>query len=221
MLFKEHDYSDMPDDSVVLTQKGGATTDDVLYQMLLDLRKAISKEKDIPPFVIFQEPSLQDMAVQYPITMEELTNIQGVGQGKALRYGKPFIELISRYVEENNIDRPQDFVLKSVVNKSGLKVQIIQNIDRQMPLDAIADSQGKALSEVIAEIEAIVGSGTKMNIDYYINEVLDEEDQGEIYDYFLEAESDSLEEAHEEFDGAYDEDQLRLMRIKFMSEMAN
>lgn len=220
MLLKEHDYSSDEEDAIIL-QKGGASADDKLYDMLVDLRKRISKDKGIPPFVIFQEPSLQDMAVQYPINMEELTNIQGVGQGKAKRYGQPFIDLIARYVEENGIDRPQDFVVKSIVNKSGLKVQIIQNVDRKMPLDAIASSQGKAVSEVIDEIEAIVSSGTKINIDYYINDVLDEEDQEDIYDYFLEAETDSLEEAHEEFDGDYDEDQLRLMRIKFMSEMAN
>ena len=220
-LLKEHDYSTEVDESAVVTQKGGAAADEELYQMLLDLRKEISKDKNVPPFVIFQEPSMQDMAVQYPVTMEELCNIQGVGQGKAARYGKPFIELIATYCEENEIERPQDFVVKSVVNKSGLKVHIIQNVDRKMPLDAIASSQGKQLADVIAEIEAIVSSGTKINIDYYINDVLDEEDQEDIYEYFLEAESDSLDAAHEEFDGDYDEDQLRLMRIKFMSEMAN
>lgn len=221
LLLKEHDFSTEIDESAVVNQKGGAAADEQLYQMLLDLRKEISKDKNVPPFVIFQEPSMQDMAVQYPITIEELTNIQGVGQGKAARYGKPFVELIANYCEENNVERPQDFVVKSIVNKSGLKVHIIQNVDRKMPLDAIASSQGKQLVDVIAEIEAIVSSGTKINIDYYINDVLDEEDQEDIYEYFLEAESDSLEEAHEEFDGDYDEDQLRLMRIKFMSEMAN
>ena len=221
MLLKEHDYSADIDEGNTSDHKGVSVADEGLYKLLLDLRKEISKEKDIPPFVIFQEPSLQDMAIQYPINMEELTNIQGVGQGKAIRYGKPFIELISTYVEENDIDRPQDFVVKSVVNKSGMKVHIIQNVDRKMPLEAIASSQGKNLGEVIAEIEAIVSSGTKINIDYYINDVLDEDDQENIYEYFLEAKSDSLEQAHEEFDGDYDEDQLRLMRIKFMSEMAN
>lgn len=221
MLLKEHDYSAEVDEGAVVNQKASAAADEGLYKMLLELRKEISKEKDIPPFVIFQEPSLQDMAIQYPINLEELTNIQGVGQGKANRYGKPFIELIANYVEDNNIERPQDFVVKSIVNKSGLKVHIIQNVDRKMPLDAIAASQGKAIDDVISEIEAIVSSGTKINIDYYINDVIDEEDQEDIYDYFLEAETDSLEAAHEEFDGDYDEEQLRLMRIKFMSEMAN
>ncbi|MBD3638405.1 MAG: DNA helicase RecQ [Crocinitomicaceae bacterium] len=221
ILLKEHDYSADVDETAVITQKGGSAADEGLFKLLVDLRKKISKEKNIPPFVIFQEPSLQDMAIQYPVTIEELTNIQGVGHGKASRYGKPFIELISNYVEENEIERPQDFIVKSVVNKSGLKVHIIQNVDRKMPLDVIASSQGKELSDVIAEIEAIVSSGTKINIDYYINDVLDEDDQEDIYEYFLEAESDSLEIAHEEFDGDYDEEQLRLMRIKFMSEMAN
>ena len=221
MLLKEHDYSADIDEPIVAPSRGMDAADEVLFKMLIDLRKKLSRDKNIPPFVIFQELSLQDMAVQYPINMEELTNIQGVGQGKATRYGKPFIELIARYVEENEIDRPQDFVVKSVVNKSGLKVHIIQNVDRKMPLDIIASSQGKVIGEVIAEIEAIVSSGTKMNIDYYINDVLDEDDQKDIYEYFLEADSDSLDDAHEEFDGDYDEDQLRLMRIKFMSEMAN
>ncbi|MEX1002950.1 MAG: DNA helicase RecQ [Crocinitomicaceae bacterium] len=221
ILLKEHDYSADIDEAEMPAPKGGAAVDETLFKMLLDLRKEISQDKDIPPFVIFQEPSLHDMAIQYPVTIDELTNIQGVGQGKAVRYGKPFTELIARYVEDNDIDRPQDFVLKSVVNKSGLKVQIIQNVDRKMPLEVIASSQGKKISEVIEEIEAIVSSGTKMNIDYYINDMLDEEEQTDIYDYFLEAESDSLDAAHEEFDGDFDEDQLRLMRIKFMSEMAN
>jgi ATP-dependent DNA helicase RecQ len=221
MLLKEHDYSASIDEIAVISQKGGSAADEGLFNLLLDLRKELSKEKNIPPFVIFQEPSLQDMAVQYPINMEELTNIQGVGQGKASRYGKPFIEVISQYVADNEIERPQDFVVKSIVNKSVLKVHIIQNVDRKMPLDVIASSQGKKIGDVIDEIEAIVSSGTKINIDYYINDVLDEDDQQDIYDYFLDAESDSLEVAHDEFDGDYDEDQLRLMRIKFMSEMAN
>lgn len=220
-LLKEHDYSADSDEGIIVGAKGANTTDEVIYQMLLDLRKKLSKTKNIPPFVIFQEPSLQDMAVQYPITLEELTNIQGVGLGKAKRYGKPFIELIANYVEENDIDRPQDFVVKSLVNKSGLKVHIIKNVDIKMPLDSIASSHGKDIEEIIDEIEAIVASGTKINIDYYINDILDEEEQEEIYDYFLESETDNLVEAYNEFDGDYDEDQLRLMRIKFMSEMAN
>lgn len=222
-LLKEHNYTgEETDDYIASTKAGGQmVADEKLYQMLLDLRKKISKQKNIPPFVIFQEPSLQDMATQYPITKEELSNIIGVGQGKATRYGTPFLELVNDYVEENNIDRPQDFVVKSLINKSGLKVHIIKNVDIKMPLDVIASSHGKEVDEIINEIEAIVASGTKINIDYYINDLMDEEEQEEIYDYFKEADTDMLTNAYDEFDGDYDEDQLRLMRIKFMSEMAN
>jgi ATP-dependent DNA helicase RecQ len=206
------------------TSEGSAMKDafdDTLYQALLDMRKQISREKDIPPFVIFQESSLKDMSFQYPINKEELTNIQGVGLGKARRYGAPFLSLINSYVEENQIERPQDMVVKSLVNKSGLKVQLIQNIDRKLPLEDISKSQGKSMDEIIEEIEMIVNSGTRVNINYYIDEILDVDNQEEIYDYFSEAETDSLAEAFDEFDGDYTEEELRLMRIKFMSEMAN
>jgi len=221
-LLKEHDFSNTDDDEggITLNGKGGAF-DETLYEMLLDLRKSISKQKNIPPFVIFQEPSLKDMCFQYPITIDELTNIQGVGTGKATRYGAPFIALIHNYVEDNGIERPQDMVVKSLVNKSGLKVQLIQNIDRKLPLEDIGRSQGKSMDEVIEEIEAIVSSGTRVNINYYIDEILDPENQEEIFDYFSEAESDDLKDAYREFDGDYTEEELRLMRIKFMSEMAN
>lgn len=220
-LVKEHDYSalEAQEDPVNTGMKDAF--DETLYQALLDLRKQISKDKDIPPFVIFQESSLKDMSFQYPVSKEELTNIQGVGQGKARRYGAPFLSLIKSYVEENDIERPQDMVVKSLVNKSGLKVQLIQNIDRKLPLEDISKSQGKSLEEIIEEIEMIVNSGTRVNINYYIDEILDEDNQEEIYDYFSEAETDSLEEAYDEFDGDYSEEELRLMRIKFMSEMAN
>ncbi|MDG1914738.1 MAG: DNA helicase RecQ [Crocinitomix sp.] len=218
-LLKEHDYS--AEEANTIVQKGASTADEELFKMLTDLRRRISKEKSVPPFVIFQEPSLIDMTIQYPINLEELANIVGVGVGKASRYGKPFIEMIAKYVEENDIERAQDFVVKSVVNKSVLKVHIIQNVDRKMPLEDIASSKGKTVDEIITEIEGIVSSGTKMNIDYYINDQLDEDDQEDIYDYFLEAESDQLDTAFEEFEGDYEEEQLRLMRIKFMSEMAN
>ena len=223
ILLKEHNYSSTDGDDIITNTKnaGQLTADDVLYKMLLDLRKKISQQKNIPPFVIFQEPSLQDMAIQYPINNEELMNIVGVGQGKAMRYGKPFLQLIKTYVEDNNIDRPQDFVVKSLVNKSGLKVHIIKNVDIKMPLDSIASSHGKEIDDIINEIEAIVASGTKINIDYYIDDLMDEDEQEEIYDYFKEAETDDLKEAYDEFEGDYDEEQLRLMRIKFMSEMAN
>ncbi|MCO5260425.1 MAG: DNA helicase RecQ [Crocinitomicaceae bacterium] len=220
MLIKEHDYSDDEDDTIVASGKG-AVLDENLYNHLIDLRKSISKQKGIPPFVIFQEPSLRDMCFQYPITIDELTNIQGVGNGKATRYGAPFISLIKSYVEENDIERPQDMVVKSLVNKSGLKVQLIQNIDRKLPLEDIGRSQGKTLEEIIDEIEAIVASGTRVNINYYIDDILDTENQEEIYNYFKEAETDDLIEAYNEFDGDYSEEELRIMRIKFMSEMGN
>lgn len=223
-LIKEHDYSSLGDDvDIIVNQKGGAgAADEQLFKLLKDLRKQISGEKKVPPFVIFQDPSLEDMATQYPITLEELHNIAGVGQGKAKRYGTPFIDLINKYVQENNIERPQDFVMKSIVNKSGAKVNIIMNIDRKLPLEDIAQSQGKKLPELITEIEHIVSSGTKVNIDYYLNDIMDDEAQEEVYDYFMEdAETDSIDEAYDEFDGDYTEEELRLMRIKFMSEVAN
>ena len=220
MLIEERDYLVIDDEPVVQSNKGGAF-DEVLYKQLVELRKSLSKKMEVPPFVIFQEPSLKDMCLQYPTTMEELTNIQGVGTGKATRYGAPFVRLVKDYVEANNIDRPQDMVVKSVVNKSGLKVKLIQNIDRKLPLEDIGNAQGKSVEEIIDEIEAIVSSGTRVNINYYIDDILDEDNQEEIYEYFSEAETDDLIEAYNEFDGDYSEEELRLMRIKFMSEMAN
>ena len=221
-LVKEHDFSSSDDaDSIINSGNKAGAHDEVLYSMLVDLRKSISKQKNIPPFVIFQEPSLIDMCFQYPISIDELTNIQGVGNGKAARYGEPFIALISNYVEVNEIERPQDLIVKSLVNKSGLKVQLIQNIDRKLPLEDIGRALGKSYEEVIEEIEAIVSSGTRVNINYYIEDILDSENQDEIYDYFSEAESDDLTAAYHEFDGDYSEEELRLMRIKFISEVAN
>jgi len=222
MLIKQHDFSGTDDDdSIIQTGGKGGAFDETLYDLLIDLRKTISKQKSIPPFVIFQEPSLRDMCLQYPITMEELTNIQGVGSGKAQRYGEPFIDLIANYVEDNDIDRPQDMVVKTLVNKSVLKVQLIQNIDRKLPLEDIAKAQGKTFDDILDEMESIVNSGTRVNINYYINTLLDGENQEEIFDYFSEAETDDLVTAYHEFDGLYTEEELRLMRIKFMSEVAN
>jgi ATP-dependent DNA helicase RecQ len=221
LLIKERVFTgEEQNDDVTLAGKGGAF-DEVLFDMLMDLRKSISKQMKIPPFVIFQEPSLKDMCFQYPITIEELTHIQGVGTGKAARYGAPFVDLIANYVEENDIERPQDLVVKSLVNKSGLKVQLIQNIDRKLPLEDIGKAQGKSFEEIIEEIEAIVSSGTRVNINYYIDDILDADNQEEIFDYFNEADTDDLATAYREFDGDYSEEELRLMRIKFMSEMAN
>jgi ATP-dependent DNA helicase RecQ len=223
MLIKEHDFSDTDDVDIILNQKGGGgALDEKLFKMLKDLRKSIAVKKNIPPFVIFQDPSIEEMTMQYPINLEELQNITGVGTGKAQRYGLPFLDLIKKYVEENNIERIQDFVVKSIVNKSGKKVNIITNIDRKLPLEDIAKSQNKKIEELISEIENIVASGTKINIDYHLNNIIDEESQKEIYDYFLEdAETDNIKDAFEEFDGDYSEEELRLMKIKFMSEMAN
>ena len=219
-IVKEHDYSTIDDETPVIIGGGGAF-DEVLYNMLLDLRKSLSKQNNIPPFVIFQEPSLVDMCFHYPINIEELTNIQGVGNGKAARYGAPFVDLINNYVIDNEIERPNDLIVKSLVNKSILKVQLIQNIDRKLPLEDIGRALGKSIDEVIEEIEAIVSSGTRVNINYYIEDILDSDNQEEIYGYFSEAESDDLTTAYHEFDGDYSEEELRLMRIKFMSEMAN
>lgn len=218
-LIKENEYL-LQDNNASLVNKASAF-DENLYQVLIDLRKSTAKSSNVPPFVVFQEPSLKDMCFQYPITLDELTNIQGVGQGKAARYGRPFVQVIAEYVEENDIERPNDLVVKSLVNKSGLKVQLIQNIDRKLPLEDIGQSQGKKLGEVIDEIEAIVSSGTRVNINYYIDDILDSDCQEEIFDYFIEAETDALDDAFEEFDGDYSEEELRLVRIKFMNEYAN
>jgi len=222
MLIKEHNYNDTDDSDVGLNQKGGRASDEVLFKILKDLRKEIAKGKGVPPFVVFQDPSLEDMTLQYPISMEELQNIVGVGQGKAKRYGQPFLDVIIQYVDENDIERPEDFVVKSIVNKSGSKVSIIRNIDKKLPLEDIAKAQGKKIDELITEIEAIVASGTKINIDYHLNELLDEDAQEEIFEYFMDdADTDSIEAALIEFDEDYTEEELKLMRIKFMSEVAN
>lgn len=201
--------------------KGGAAADEELYELLKELCREVAQEEDLPPYVIFSEPSLQDMATQYPITMEELTNITGVGQGKAEKFGAPFLETIKNYVEENDIERPDDFIVKSVVNKSGFKVFIIQSIDRKLPLEDIARAKGKEVDDVLGEIENIVSSGTRINLDYILNELLDEEHQEEIFDYFREIDEDSIDDAVEEFDGVYSEEELRMMRIKFLSIMGN
>ena len=171
--------------------------------------------------MVFQDPSLDDMVLKYPISFEELLNIHGVGEGKAKKYGKPFISLIKTYVDENDITRPDDLVVKSTGANSGLKLYIIQNVDRKLPLDDIAAAKGLALPELFKEMEQIVFSGTKLNLSYWVDEVLDEDQQEEINEYFLEAESDSIDDAIEEFDGDYEEEELRLYRLKFISEVAN
>jgi ATP-dependent DNA helicase RecQ len=214
-------YDDTAGGSVLSASGGGGAADEELFNILKDLCKEVARDEDLPPYVIFSEPSLEDMATQYPITMEELTNITGVGQGKAEKFGEPFLEAIESYVEENDIERPDDLVVKSVVNKSGLKVFIIQSIDRKFSLEDIASAKGKAVEDILEEIEHIVGSGTKVNLDYIINDLLDEDYQEEIFDFFREMEEDSIDEAIEEFDEAYSEEELRLMRIKFLSNMGN
>ncbi|WP_346862254.1 DNA helicase RecQ [uncultured Draconibacterium sp.] len=223
MLVKNHEYEEEDDsNSGGGAPSGGASGDPQLFAMLKDLRKKLAKKHKLPPFVIFQDPSLADMSIQYPITLEELQNIQGVGQGKARRYGKEFVALIKTYVDDNEIDRPEDLVVRSVANKSKMKVFIIQSIDRKLSFEDIADSKGIEVGDVITEVEAIVNSGTKLNIDYYIDDVLDEDHQEEIFDYFREAETDSVEDALAELgEDEYSEDDIRLMRVKFFSDLGN
>jgi ATP-dependent DNA helicase RecQ len=221
MLAEDHDYADTSDEENAFGARTAAV-DEELFSILKDLRKKLSKQKDIPPFVIFQDPSLEDMAIQYPITIDELQNISGVGAGKAQRYGKEFVDIIRKYVEEKEIIRPLDMVVKSVVNKSGIKVYIIQSIDMKRPLEDIAEAKGLEMNELLSEVEAIVNSGTRINLDYYINMVMDEERQHDIYSYFREeAESDSMVEAINELGNEFEEEEIRLMRIKFLSEMGN
>jgi ATP-dependent DNA helicase RecQ len=221
MLAEDHDYADTADEENAFGARTAAV-DEELFSILKDLRKKLSKQKEVPPFVIFQDPSLEDMAIQYPITIDELQNISGVGAGKAQRYGKEFIAIIKKYVEEKEIIRPLDMVVKSVVNKSGIKVYIIQSIDMKRSLEDIAEAKGMDMGELLSEVEAIVNSGTRINLDYYINSIIDEERQHDIYSYFREeAESDSLADAIKELGNDFEEEEIRLMRIKFLSEMGN
>ncbi len=219
MLMEDHNFEESEEK---LQEKGGVSAlDNTLFAILKDLRKKIAKKNNLPPYVIFQDPSLEDMCTNYPITLEELANIQGVGTGKAQKYGQEFVEVIKQYVEDNEIERAQDLVVKTVANKSKFKVYIIQNIDRQIDLEDIASAEGLTFEELIKEMEAIVFSGTKLNIDYYINKILDDEQQQEIMDYFMEAKSDNIGDAYDEFDGDYSEEDLRLMRLKLHSKHGN
>ncbi|HAJ99884.1 MAG TPA: ATP-dependent DNA helicase RecQ, partial [Bacteroidales bacterium] len=222
-MSKDHDYTN-PSEGDVLAGGGQKTsaTDKVLFALLKDLRKEIARKNNLPPFVIFQDPSLEDMAIQYPIKLEEMKQITGVGSGKADRFGKPFVELIARYVEENEIVRPMDMVVRSVINKSGLKVYIIQNIDRKVSLEDIATAKGIDFEELLHELESIVASGTKIDIRYYVNEVIDIDKQDEIFDYFNTAETDSYLDALKELgEDDFTEEEVRLIRIRFLSEMGN
>ncbi|MBU2952114.1 DNA helicase RecQ [Tamlana agarivorans] len=223
IMTEDHIFEgEQEDGSIITAQKAsGAVADETLMGMLKDLRKKNAKKLGVPPFVIFQDPSLEDMALKYPISLAELANVHGVGDGKAKKYGKSFVELIAKYVEENDITRPDDLVVKSTGTNSANKLYIIQNIDRKLPLDDIASSKGMSMEDFIKEMEAIVYSGTKLNIDYWIHDILDEDQQEEIHDYFMESESDNITAAIDEFDGDYDDEELRLYRIKFISEVAN
>ena len=218
MMTEDHSYEEEPED---INSANAVSADPVLLDMLKDLRKKVAKQKGVPPFVVFQDPSLEDMALKYPITIQELTNVHGIGEGKAKKFGAEFIKLIGRYVEENDIVRAEDLIVKTTGSNSALKLFIIQNIDRKLPLPDIAQAKGLEMDEFLKEMEQIVYSGTKLNIDYWVNEIFDEEQQEELHEYFMEAESDKISLASKEFAGDYEDDELRIYRLKFISEVAN
>ena len=220
-IVEDTDFDEEEAEEAPMRSGASCAVDPVLYSMLKDLRKKMSKRLDVPPYVIFQDPSLEAMATIYPITLEELQNIPGVGAGKAKRYGQEFCELIRKHCEENEIDRPEDLRVRTVANKSKLKVSIIQSIDRKVALDDIAVAKGIEFNELLDEIEAIVYSGTKLNIDYFLDEIMDEDHMQDIYDYFKESTTDKIEDAMDELGDEYTEEEIRLVRIKFISEMAN
>ena len=218
MMTEDHSYEEEPED---FNSANAVAADPVLLDMLKDLRKKVAKQKGVPPFVVFQDPSLEDMALKYPITIQELTNVHGIGEGKAKKFGAEFIKLIGRYVEENDIVRAEDLIVKTTGSNSALKLFIIQNIDRKLPLPDIAQAKGLEMDDFLKEMEQIVYSGTKLNIDYWVNEIFDEEQQEELHEYFMEAESDKISLASKEFAGEYEDDELRIYRLKFISEVAN
>ena len=219
-IVKDNDFEEIEEE---MPMKGGAScaVDPELFAILKDLRKKMAKRLELPPYIIFQDPSLEAMATTYPITMEELQNIPGVGAGKAKRYGEEFIKVIKLHVDENEIERPEDLRVRTIANKSKLKVSIIQAIDRKIALDELAESKDLDFDELLDEVEAIVYSGTKINIDYFLREIMEDDHIEEIFEYFKESESDSLEEAINEFGMDYTEEEIRLIRIKFLSEMGN
>jgi ATP-dependent DNA helicase RecQ len=221
MMSEDHEYNETEDEAIVTAAKSSGVADEALMLLLRDLRKKVAKKLGVPPFVVFQDPSLEDMALKYPTSMEEMSNIHGVGEGKAKKFGKEFVDLIGCYVEENDVVRPDDLVVKSTGANSVNKLYIIQNIDRKLSLEDIAKSKGLTMDLLIKEMEQIVYSGTKLNIKYWVDEMLDDDQQEEIHDYFMDSHSDSIEDALKEFDGDYDINELRLMRIKFISEVAN
>jgi len=222
MMTEDHSY-EMGDDESIMTSGGvgGGAADENLMRMLKDLQKKVAKKHGVPPYAVFQETSLEDMALKYPINLDELSNVFGVGEGKAKKFGAEFVDLIARYVEENEIIRPDDLIVKSTGTNSALKLFIIQNTDRKIPLDDIARSKGIELEELIEEMQRIVYSGTKLKMDYIVDDILDEDQQQEIFDYFMESDNDKIETAMKEFKGEYEEEELRLMRIKFISDVAN
>ena len=219
-ITEDNDFEEVEEEAPA--RGGGAcAVDPALYSMLKDLRKKLSKKLEVPPYVIFQDPSLEAMATIYPITLDELQNIPGVGAGKAKRYGEEFCKLIKRHCEENEIERPEDLRVRTVANKSKMKVAIIQAIDRKVALDDIAMSKGIEFEELLDEIEAIVYSGTKLNIDYFLEDIMDEDHLLDIYDYFKESTTDNIDDALDELGDDFTEEEVRLVRIKFISEMAN
>lgn len=218
MMTEDHTFEEEPEDP---NNGNTSVADPVLLEMLKDLRKKVAKQKGVPPFVVFQDPSLEDMALKYPITIQELTNVHGIGEGKAKKFGAEFVKLIERYVEENDIVRAEDLIVKTTGSNSSLKLFIIQNIDRKLPLPDIAKAKGLEMDEFLKEMEQIVYSGTKLNIDYWVNEIFDEEQQEELHEYFMEADSDKISIVSKEFGGDYEDDELRIYRLKFISEVAN
>ena len=222
MMTEDHSYNEDDDNSIITNSKSsGGVADEKLVKLLRDLRKRVATKQGVPPFAVFQDPSLDDMALKYPITLDELSKVHGVGEGKARKFGKDFVKLISTFVDENDVLRPDDLIVKSTGVNSGLKLFIIQNTDKKLPLEDISKAKGLQMNELIKEMEVIVFSGTKLDIRYALDDLLDEDQQEDIYEYFMEAETDDIEEALEEFDGDYDEDELRLMRIKFINEVGN
>jgi ATP-dependent DNA helicase RecQ len=219
MMSEDHMYDEAATMASSAIKAG--SIDNQLVKLLKDLRKKVGKQKNVPPYVVFQDPSLDDMATKYPVTLEEMSSIHGVGEGKARKYGKPFIELIAQYVEENDITRPDDLIIKSTGSKSGNKLYFITSIDRKLSFEDIADAKGMEMDQLISELESIVYSGTKLNVSYWVDEMLDEDQQEELHEYFLEADSDSVDDALEEFDGDYEEEEIRLYRLKFTSEVGN
>ena len=222
LMTEDHVYEENGDSNIITNAKGsGGIVDEQLMKMLKDLRKRVAKKLGVPPFVVFQDPSLEDMTLKYPISIEELSNVHGVGDGKAKKFGKDFVKLIEGYVQDNDITRPDDLIVKGTGVNSGLKLYIIQNTDKKIPLEDIANSKGLQMEELVKIMEQIIYSGTKINIDYCIDELLDEDQQEDILEYFMEAENDKIQLALDEFDGDFDDQELRLMRIKFISDVAN